>query len=110
MGRSPYVLEVTSPGVDRPLTQPRHWRRSTGRLVKIHTADGHEQTGRVVEAGEAEVELDFDGDVRSLAYGKIRSAKVQIEFSRKEADPDRDGRENEHKHDHKNGHSEGGRP
>src|SRR5688572_11187840 len=35
MGRTPYVLEVTSPGVDRPLTEPRHWRRNTGRLVTV---------------------------------------------------------------------------
>ncbi|HVX44334.1 MAG TPA: ribosome maturation factor RimP [Mycobacteriales bacterium] len=108
MGRSPYVLEVTSPGVDRPLTQPRHWRRSIGRLVKLHTADGHEKSGRVVDAGETAVELDFDGEVRSLDYAKIRSAKVQIEFNRK--GPSQGDEDPEDQNEHKNGHSEGGRP
>lgn len=113
MGRSPYVLEVTSPGVDRPLTLPRHWRRSIRRLVKIQTADGKEETGRVLAAGEAEVELDVDGDRRSVAYAKIRSARVQIEFSHKHAadeDVDTDADTDGHRNEHKNGHSEGGRP
>src|SRR3954465_3991900 len=34
-GEAPYTLEVTSPGVDRPLTEPRHWRRAAGRLVRV---------------------------------------------------------------------------
>ena len=40
MGRTPYVLEVTSPGVDRPLTEHRHWRRNVGRLVKVTLVEG----------------------------------------------------------------------
>jgi ribosome maturation factor RimP len=48
----PYVLEVTSPGVDRPLTAPRHWRRALGRLVRVVTAGGAVLTGRVVAADE----------------------------------------------------------
>lgn len=85
MGRSPYVLEVTSPGVDRPLTLPRHWRRSTGRLVKIRTADDRETVGRVVSAGESGVEIDVEGDRRRVEYTAVRSARVQIEFNHKQA-------------------------
>ena len=62
MGEQPYVLEVSSPGTDRPLTHPRHWRRNTGRLVAVTTNDGTSRTGRVVEAREEEVVLDVDGD------------------------------------------------
>ncbi|MBT2213816.1 ribosome maturation factor RimP [Actinomadura sp. NEAU-AAG7] len=58
MGASPYVLEVTSPGVDRPLTEPRHWRRAVGRLVAVPLAEGGEIEGRVVAADEEAVEID----------------------------------------------------
>ena len=46
MGGAPYVLEVTSPGIDRPLTEPRHWRRNRTRLVTVTTAEGTSLTGR----------------------------------------------------------------
>jgi ribosome maturation factor RimP len=75
-----YTLEVTSPGVDRPLTAPRHWRRSVGRLVLAKTASGS-TTGRVVEADEAQVVLDVDGTKQVLLYGEVVSAHVQVEFS-----------------------------
>ncbi|WUI04428.1 ribosome maturation factor RimP [Spirillospora sp. NBC_00431] len=58
MGTSPYVLEVTSPGVDRPLTEPRHWRRAVGRLVVAPLADGGQVEGRVVAADDETVEID----------------------------------------------------
>ena len=48
MGEQPYTLEVTSRGVDRPLTLPRHWRRNTDRLVKVTTTDGDTVTGRIL--------------------------------------------------------------
>jgi len=76
-----YTLEVTSPGVDRPLTEARHWRRSVGRLVKAKTADTT-VTGRVLEADDAQATLDVDGTKRSLLYGEVVSALVQVEFSR----------------------------
>ncbi|MBV9369905.1 MAG: ribosome maturation factor RimP [Frankiales bacterium] len=76
-GETPYTLEVTSPGVDRPLTQPRHWRRATGRLV---TAAGG-VTGRVVDADDERVRLDVDGETRELTYDELGAGKVQVEFS-----------------------------
>ena len=78
-----YTLEVTSPGVDRPLTAPRHWRRSVGRLVLVKTAAGP-VTGRVVEADDAQAVLDVDGTKRALLYGEVVSAHVQVEFSHPE--------------------------
>lgn len=82
-----YALEVGSPGVDRPLTLPRHWRRNTGRLVKVHVAGAPEGagsmlTGRVVSADDDGVVLDVGGDPRQLAYGKMGPGRVQIEFTR----------------------------
>ena len=84
MGGQAYVLEVTSPGVDRPLTQPRHWRRARTRLVKATLTDGRAVEGRVTEAGDDEVVLDVDGTRREVAYSDITSARVQVEFNRKD--------------------------
>ncbi|MCW2674738.1 MAG: hypothetical protein JWP14_3327 [Frankiales bacterium] len=80
-----YVLEVTSPGVDRPLTQPRHWRRATGRLVKATLAD-ETLTGRVTATTDTDVTLDLDGVERTLLQAEVTKAVVQVEFSRQEAD------------------------
>ena len=91
MADSPYTLEVTSPGVDRPLTLPRHWRRNTGRLVQILLADGTTLTGRIVQAGEADAVLEAGGEQRAVAYADVRRARVQVEFSR----PDRTSRDAE---------------
>lgn len=77
-----YVLEVTSPGVDRPLTQPRHWRRSTRRLVKAKLGDGSVLTGRVLSSDETQVVLDVDGVQRTLLLAEVASATVQVEFTK----------------------------
>ena len=83
MGEMPYTLEVTSRGVDRPLTLPRHWRRNQDRLVKATLSDGGEVTGRVVGSDETAATLDVDGDRREVAYADVAKALVQIEFNRK---------------------------
>ena len=78
----PYVLEVTSPGVDRPLTAPRHWLRATSRLVTATMVDGGEVTGRVLRADADGVVLDVGGQERRLAYPEVGRAQVQVEFAR----------------------------
>lgn len=79
----PYVLEVSSPGVDRPLTEPRHWRRAVGRLVTATAREGErEVTGRVVEVGDDAVALDVDGERQSLRFADLGRARVQVEFNR----------------------------
>ncbi|MFN8169446.1 MAG: ribosome maturation factor RimP [Candidatus Nanopelagicales bacterium] len=86
LGDEPYTLEVSSPGIDRPLILPRHWRRNVGRLVAVTLVDGREVTGRVLEAGDDEVELELDvkgrKSRRTLALADVRRALVQVEFSR----------------------------
>jgi ribosome maturation factor RimP len=84
MGEQPYTLEVTSPGTDRPLTLPRHWRRNEGRLVKVTTAEGRSVTGRISASDDDGAELDVDGGTERVAYAEVAKAKVQIEFNRKE--------------------------
>jgi ribosome maturation factor RimP len=79
---SPYTLEVTSPGVDRPLTQLRHWRRNVDRLVVVQLNDGSTCTGRIIEAGEEAALLDVDETRRSIAYVDVAKARIEIEFNR----------------------------
>jgi ribosome maturation factor RimP len=84
MGDQAYTLEVTSPGVDRPLTAPRHWRRNIGRLVKVTPTEGSRQTGRVLRVADETVTLDVDGTEREWPYADIAKATVQVEFNRKD--------------------------
>jgi len=92
LGDPAYDLELSSPGVSRPLTLPRHWRRARGRLVKATTADGTELTGRVLETTDEQVTL-LVSTVKKLgqkpveteqtfAYAELAKAKVQVEFNR----------------------------
>ena len=82
LGDVPYTLEVSSPGVDRPLTEPRHWRRATGRLVKVKVTGEGAIEGRVLAADAAGVTLDLAGRMRRLGYGELGAGSVQIEFGR----------------------------
>lgn len=84
MGEQPYTLEVTSPGTDRPLTLPRHWRRNQGRLVKVQSS-GDTFTGRIVTCDEQGATLDVSGQERRVAFAEVGKARVQIEFNRKES-------------------------
>jgi ribosome maturation factor RimP len=93
MGDAPYTLEVSSPGVNRPLTEPRHWRRAAGRLVSVPlTADGPEGEtdrsadgalrGRVITASENGVVLDIDGEHRTFGYDEVGTGRIELEFGR----------------------------
>jgi ribosome maturation factor RimP len=86
MGEQPYTLEVTSRGVDRPLTLPRHWRRNADRLVRVTTTDGETVTGRIVGSSDDSATLDLDGARREVAYAEVAKALVQVEFNRPSAD------------------------
>ena len=75
-----YTLEVTSPGVDRPLTAPRHWRRAWLRLVTVRPVEGKPFTGRVGAAGEDAVTMLVDGALRQVRYADVERAAVEVEF------------------------------
>ena len=78
-----YVLEVSSPGVDRPLTEGRHWRRNVGRLVKVRIGE-HQVTARISAAGPDEVVLDVTGDRITVPLAELGPGRVQLEFERKD--------------------------
>ncbi len=84
-----YELQVSSPGVDRPLTLPRHWRRNVGRLVQVRAGD-RQLTGRVMKADDDGVVLSVDGTDHEFPYADLGSGKIQLEFSRVEAVSDDD--------------------
>jgi ribosome maturation factor RimP len=83
-GETPYTLEVTTPGIDRPLTSERHWRRARGRRVRM-LVDGAELTGRVGEVGAGEVAIVARGKtgptVRTVPLSQVSAAVVQVEFN-----------------------------
>ncbi len=101
----PYVLEVTSPGVDRPLTEPRHWRRNVGRLVAVGVGPqgGVEQvTGRITAVDDAGVTLGVEAkskpgakkrppQPRQVPWAQLGAGRVQVEFGRADAEPDGTG-------------------
>jgi ribosome maturation factor RimP len=90
MGEQPYTLEVSSPGIDRPLTLPRHWRRAVGRLVvvplKVSDGSAHDGNGlaaaqgRIIGSSAAGVTLETDGVTREYAYADLGPGRVQVEF------------------------------
>ncbi len=89
MGETPFTLEVTSPGVDRPLTQPRHWKKNLTRLIKVTLGDGTITIGRLTELNETNATLveNIKGRIKdhTIAFVDIKRAVVEIEFNRKES-------------------------
>jgi ribosome maturation factor RimP len=89
MGEASYTLEVSSPGVDRPLTEPKHWRRAVGRVVNAplrgqpgaEGAPAATVTGRVAGADSSGVRIDVDGARQQYGYSELGPGKIQIEFA-----------------------------
>ncbi|MFG2297204.1 ribosome maturation factor RimP [Streptomyces sp. NPDC048603] len=90
MGEDEYVLEVSSPGADRPLSEHRHYVRATGRLVKFQLADGGELIARILGVDEDGMDLEVPGvkgrkaTSRRIAFTDVAKARVEIEFNRKD--------------------------
>ncbi|MFF7159588.1 ribosome maturation factor RimP [Streptomyces sp. NPDC008139] len=91
MGDSEYVLEVTSPGTDRPLTEPRHFRRNSGRLVKLQLKERGELIARIMTVDDAGLDLEVPGvkgrkpKPARADFAEIEKARVEVEFNRKNA-------------------------
>jgi ribosome maturation factor RimP len=82
-----YILEVSSPGVDRPLSTEKHFRRARGRKVEIALSDGTQLTGRIGEVSDNTLQLVVrddrarDWSIRPVLIDDIMKAVVQVEFS-----------------------------
>jgi ribosome maturation factor RimP len=89
MGETEYVLEVTSPGTDRPLTEPRHFRRNTGRLVKLQLKERGELIARIMTVDDTGLDLEVPGvkgrkpKPARADFTEITGARVEVEFNRK---------------------------
>ncbi|MFD8984104.1 ribosome maturation factor RimP [Streptomyces sp. NPDC059564] len=90
MGEDEYVLEVSSPGADRPLSEHRHYVRAIGRLVKFQLAEGGELIARILDVDDEGMDLEVPGvkgrkaTARRIAFTDIAKARVEIEFNRKD--------------------------
>lgn len=78
LGTTPFTLEVTSPGIDRPLTLPRHWRKNIGKLAKIDLGEGKSIESRILSVTEDSVILE-SGEVK---FDLIKKATLVIEFKK----------------------------
>lgn len=78
LGNNPFTLEVTSPGLDRPLTKPRHWRKNQDRLIKIVLTDGKEVNGRIKDSTESSVTVDE----QVINFADIKRATLEVEFKK----------------------------
>jgi ribosome maturation factor RimP len=77
LGEAAYTLEVTSPGVDRPLTEPRHWRRNVGRMVETGG-----RKGRISEVTDDGVDIEVNGEIETISFEEAAPGKIVVEFSR----------------------------
>jgi ribosome maturation factor RimP len=76
LGETPFTLEVTSPGLDRPLTKVRHWQKNINRLVKVVLLDGSEIKGRIKDVNEVSARVDE----KNINYSDIKRATLEVEF------------------------------
>ncbi|WP_253908441.1 ribosome maturation factor RimP [Arthrobacter sp. H41] len=98
----PYSLEISSPGVSRPLTEPRHWRRNVGRMILVKPVQGDEVLGRLQEVSATGIRLvpqlpvkkgmkPKQGEPTSIEFSRIRKGTVQVEFAHADEHQTEDG-------------------
>jgi ribosome maturation factor RimP len=99
MGEQEYLLEVSSPGTDRPLTEPRHFRRNAGRLVRLQLKERGELIARIMTVDDTGLDLEVPGvkgrkpKPARVDFAEIAKARVEVEFSRKDGEDGKDGEE-----------------
>lgn len=81
VGNAPFTLEVSSRGVSKPLTEPKHFRRNMDRLVKLWLS-GREVVGRIVAADDQQVVIDISGVATPVRLADVSKAVVQVEMNR----------------------------
>ena len=76
LGNNPFTLEVTSPGLDRPLTKPRHWKKNIDRLVKVVLQDTSEVKGRIKDSNQETATIDD----KLIKFAEVKRATLEVEF------------------------------
>ncbi len=84
MGEMPFTLEVTTPGIDKPLVLPRHWKKNIGRLVKITPKQGEKYVARIKGFSDDQVTLELKNEILVLSLNDVAKAQIEVEFNRKE--------------------------
>jgi len=112
--RDAYTLEVSSPGLDRPLVKPEHFRRSRDQKVRVvmhtHVLGRRRFTGRVVEVDDEQIVLEADGETYELPYDQMDSARVEPDFTPPPSSQKRGGRRNTGRSRQKTANGQGQRP
>ena len=80
----PYALEVSSPGVERPLRGPADFGRHVGQEVRVRTSEpvggARVHRGRLIAAGEDSVTIATDDGERTVAYGNVAAARTVVDW------------------------------
>ncbi len=76
LGQTSFTLEVTSPGIDRPLTKPRHWKKNVDRLVKVVLQDTSEVKGRIKDSNQESATIDD----KLIKFAEVKRATLEVEF------------------------------
>ncbi|MEY3156140.1 MAG: hypothetical protein RL257_160 [Actinomycetota bacterium] len=84
MGEMPFTLEVTTPGIDKPLVLPRHWKKNIGRLVKITPKQGEKYVARIQGFADNQITLELKNESLIVSLSDIAKAQIEVEFNRKE--------------------------
>ncbi len=84
MGEMPFTLEVTTPGIDKPLVLPRHWKKNIGRLVKITPKQGEKYVARIQGFTDNQITLELKNESLIVSLSDIAKAQIEVEFNRKE--------------------------
>ncbi|MEY3434051.1 MAG: hypothetical protein RL057_431 [Actinomycetota bacterium] len=84
MGEMPFTLEVTTPGIDKPLVLPRHWKKNIGRLVKITPKQGEKYVARIQGFADNQITLELKNESFIVSLSDIAKAQIEVEFNRKE--------------------------
>lgn len=84
----PYLLEVSTPGTDRPLTTPRHFRRAVTRIVRLTLTDGSTLVGRLVDADEQLTLVDAEGGTTAVDPADVVRGVVEVELARAQDEED----------------------
>lgn len=75
-----YRLEVSSPGIERKLINPKHFIQSIGEKVKLKIAEVGQVIGLLKDANEKDITVETDGEMKTFTYSQINKARTYFEW------------------------------